>query len=114
VQNIIQPKMMGEGLKISPVVVFICVFFWGWVLGGLGAILSIPLTLLVLEIMDSFDSTRWLVVLVRAGPERKQGEQKAAAERVRDIWDKIRGDGRGKSLPVDYPEAVETGPERKE
>jgi predicted PurR-regulated permease PerM len=112
VQNIIQPRMMGQGLKISPVVVFVCVFFWGWVLGGLGAILAVPLTLLVLQVMESFEGTRWLVVLLRPAPEHKKGEQQAATERAKSVWDRIRGDGWGGKET--HPEAVEPGRDLKD
>ena len=58
VQNFYQPKVMGQRLKISPVVVFIGLFVWGFLLGGIGAILAVPLTLLVLIIMENFASAR--------------------------------------------------------
>src|SRR3990172_13221443 len=56
VQNFIQPKIMGQGLKISPVVVFVGLFMWGFLLGGIGALLAVPLTLLVLVLMENFDA----------------------------------------------------------
>ncbi len=43
VQNFYQPKVMGDRLKISPVVVFVGLFIWGYLLGGIGAILAVPL-----------------------------------------------------------------------
>ena len=60
VQNLLQPRLMGEGL-ISPVVVFISVFVWAWLLGGIGAILAVPLTLLIMEVLDSFSPSSWLL-----------------------------------------------------
>ena len=42
VQNFFQPKVMGQSLKISPVVVFVGLFIWGYLLGGIGAILAVP------------------------------------------------------------------------
>ena len=60
VQNLIQPKLMGQRLKISPVVVFIGLFVWGFLLGGIGAILAVPLTMLMLIIMENFEGTRTL------------------------------------------------------
>ncbi len=44
VQNFIQPKLMGNRLKISPVVVFVGLFIWGYLLGGVGALLAVPMT----------------------------------------------------------------------
>lgn len=91
VQNFIQPKIMGQGLKISPVVVFVGLFIWGYLLGGVGALLAVPLTLLVLTIMDNFEGTRPLAILMRYTGEEKKEERKAAAEDVRSIWGKVRG-----------------------
>ena len=65
VQNFIQPKVMGQKLKISPVVVFVGLFIWGYLLGGIGAILAVPMTLLVLIIMENFEGTRPLAILMR-------------------------------------------------
>ena len=90
VQNIIQPRMMGERLQISPVVVFVSLFVWGWLLGGIGAILAVPLTMMILLVLDSFDPTRWLVVLVRFSAEDSEGERKEALARVKGVWSRIR------------------------
>jgi len=64
VQNFIQPRMMGQGLGISPVVVFISLFVWGWLLGGVGAILAVPLTMIIMAVLQNFDNTRWIAVLM--------------------------------------------------
>jgi AI-2 transport protein TqsA len=50
--------MMGQGLNMSPLIVFVSVFFWGWILGGVGAILAVPITLIILSVLDTFDATR--------------------------------------------------------
>jgi AI-2 transport protein TqsA len=90
VQNFYQPKVMGDRLKISPVVVFVGLFVWGYLLGGIGAILAVPMTLLVLIIMENFEGTRPLAVLMRYTGEDKRGERQAAAEQVKGIWKKTR------------------------
>lgn len=51
--NIIEPKLMGDGFGISPVVVLIALLVWGWILGPIGMILAIPLTLAVKSSIDS-------------------------------------------------------------
>ena len=45
--NVLKPKLMKEGLNISILTIFLSLMFWSWVLGPIGAILAIPLTLLV-------------------------------------------------------------------
>jgi len=72
VQNFIQPKLMGQRLKISLVVVFVGLFIWGYLLGGIGALLAVPLTLLALIIMENFEGTRPLAILFRYMEKRKK------------------------------------------
>jgi AI-2 transport protein TqsA len=91
VQNFIQPKIMGQGLKISPVVVFIGLFVWGYLLGGIGALLAVPLTLLVLVIMENFEWTRPMAILMRYTGEEKKEERQAAAKHVKGLWGKVKG-----------------------
>ena len=74
VQNILTPKMMGQGLNLSVFVVTVSLFFWGWVLGPMGAILAIPLTMIVKEVfLDAYDDTRGLADLMSGGDP--QGEK---------------------------------------
>ena len=91
VQNFIQPKLMGQRLKISPVVVFVGLFIWGYLLGGIGALLAVPLTLLVLIIMENFEGTRPLAILMRYTGEEKEEERKQAAQHVKGLWGKVKG-----------------------
>jgi AI-2 transport protein TqsA len=91
VQNFYQPKVMGQRLKISPVIVFIGLFVWGYLLGGIGAILAVPMTMMVLIIMENFEGTRPLAVLMRYTGEQNKEERQAAARNVKAVWDKMRG-----------------------
>jgi len=90
VQNFVQPKLMGDRLRISPVVVFVSLFVWGFILGGIGAILAVPLTLLILAVLESFDSTRWLAIVMRLAPEEKGEEHAAAVDRMKGLWGRAR------------------------
>jgi len=104
VQNFIQPKIMGQGLKISPVVIFVGLFVWGFLLGGIGAILAVPLTLLVLMIMENFEGTRMLAVLMRYTGETKKEERQKAAEQAKDLWEKARSTISSKGEAVEEEE----------
>jgi AI-2 transport protein TqsA len=62
--NLIEPKVMGKGLSLSPLVVFLSMVFWGWVLGPLGMILSVPMTSLVKIALESHKDTRRLAIML--------------------------------------------------
>ena len=76
VQNFVEPRMMGAGLNLSPLVVVLSLFFWAWVLGPMGALLAIPLTLVVKNVfLDAHDETRGLAMLMSASAPAKQSDQ---------------------------------------
>lgn len=66
--NVIEPRLMGYGVGISPLVVFVGLVFWGWVFGPVGMILSVPLTMTLKLALESDDRTRWVAILL--GSER--------------------------------------------
>jgi AI-2 transport protein TqsA len=77
VDNMISPKIMGRSVGLSTLTVFLSVFFWGWVLGGLGALMSVPLTLMVkLLFFDSFDSTKTISNLMGTTVRELAGKKK--------------------------------------
>jgi AI-2 transport protein TqsA len=77
-ENIFFPQMAGHGLNLSPFVVLVSVIFWGWILGGVGIFLAVPLTLAVKMALESWDETRWLGDLLGGGNgiPRRQKEGK--------------------------------------
>ena len=69
VGNIIEPKLTGKGLSLSTLVVFLSLVFWGWVLGPIGMILSVPMTSLVAIALKSYEETRGLGIMLGSGNE---------------------------------------------
>ena len=64
--NVIEPRLMGRRLGLSTLVVFLSLIFWGSLLGVIGAILCIPLTMTLRFAFESSDSTRWIAVLLQS------------------------------------------------
>ena len=62
--NVIEPRLMGRKFGLSTLVVFLSLIFWGSLLGFIGAILSIPLTMTLKFAFESNESTRWIAVLL--------------------------------------------------
>jgi AI-2 transport protein TqsA len=64
-ENVVQPALMHTGLRLSPTFVFVSVFFWGWLLGGAGSFLAIPISLAVLALLANVPSAGWVVHTMR-------------------------------------------------
>ena len=88
VSNGLEPRVMGRGLGLSPLVIIIAMFFFGWVLGPIGMLLSIPLAMTVKIALESDDETRWIALLmasgsrVRAAQRREESKEKRKLKRA--------------------------------
>lgn len=62
--GIIEPRFMGAGLGLSTLVVWLSLVFWGWALGPVGMLLSVPLTVTLRIALENRPDTHWLAVLM--------------------------------------------------
>ena len=78
--NVVEPRWMGRGLNLSPLVVFVSLVLWGWVLGPVGMLLSIPLTIMIKIALDSQEETRWISIMLGSANVNEQKDFQVADE----------------------------------
>jgi predicted PurR-regulated permease PerM len=71
----LQPIVMGAELNLTPLVVFLAVVAWAWVLGAAGALLAVPLTVGLVAIMEAFPASRPAAALLRNRIEPPPGSE---------------------------------------
>jgi predicted PurR-regulated permease PerM len=64
IENIVEPRLTGKTLKLSPVVVLVSFFFWGWLLGSTGALLSMPIMVMIMLVTAEDERTRWIARII--------------------------------------------------
>lgn len=75
-ENVIKPKYMGEGVNLSPFMIVFSVIFWAAILGPLGAILGVPVTILFKEtVLEADEQNRWIARLMSPGKDIQSQEQ---------------------------------------
>ncbi len=64
VSNGIEPRFMGRGLGLSPLIIVLNMVFWAWVLGPVGMLLAVPLAIVVKIALEGFSETRGAAILM--------------------------------------------------
>ncbi|MCA9679296.1 MAG: AI-2E family transporter [Myxococcales bacterium] len=83
IQSVIQPKIVGDRVGLSATLTFLSLVFWTWAIGPLGAVLAIPLSLLVRALLvEADEDARWALPLIAGKPvssdavlRERRGEQ---------------------------------------
>jgi len=71
--NVISPKIMGDRLNLSPLVVLLSLVFWGWLWGIVGALLSVPIASAIKIVCDNIEALNPIGTMMESGkPHRRQ------------------------------------------
>jgi AI-2 transport protein TqsA len=85
--NFIEPRIMGRALGLSPLVVFASMAFWYWMWGPVGALLGVPLTMVIKIVLANTEDFRWAAVLLGSeewfAQKRREWEDPYEVERRR-------------------------------
>jgi AI-2 transport protein TqsA len=85
IENVIKPRVMEEDLNISPLFVMISLILWSFVLGPIGTILAVPLTLIATKLLlETSDEMRWLAILTTANPRPKKNKNQDLESKIKD------------------------------
>ncbi len=71
--NIIEPNLMGRRLGLSTLVVILSLLFWAWLWGPVGALLAVPLTMVVKIMLENTEDLRWIAILLDKSPPQVFG-----------------------------------------
>ena len=82
--HFLQPVVMGNELNLSPLVVFLSVLAWAWILGAGGALLAVPLTVGLVMILEASPATRGISALMRNKVEEPPRPETDADEAAAD------------------------------
>jgi predicted PurR-regulated permease PerM len=87
--NFIEPRIMGRALGLSPLVVFTSMVFWYWMWGPIGALLAVPLTMMIKIALANIEDLRWVAVLLGSedwfAQKQREWEDPFEAERRRSV-----------------------------
>ena len=78
--SIIEPRLMGYGVGISPLIVFVGLVFWGFVFGPVGMLLSVPLTMALKFALESDERTKWIAIFIGSERDALHALKNRAAE----------------------------------
>lgn len=103
VQSVIQPRVIGNAVSLSQTITFFSVLFWAAILGPIGAILAIPLTLLVrLMLVDTYPPAYWIRPLL--------GDLRGSKDLIAEEDAEIKGPRKARATPTTPSPPTEATP----
>lgn len=64
VDNVIKPRFVAESVDLAPIIVVLSLLFWSWLLGPMGALVAVPLSIAAKFLFESFEDSRWLALMM--------------------------------------------------
>jgi AI-2 transport protein TqsA len=82
IQSVIEPRYVGDAVGLTPTITMLSLVFWAWVLGPLGALLAVPLSLLMRALLTEADPVAvWTLPIVSGQPaDEPPAAEEAALE----------------------------------
>lgn len=77
--NLLEPRMLGRTLGLSPLVVFLSLLFWGWLWGPAGMLFCVPLTVIAKLLFEGNDDTRWIAIFLGSHRDLLDYQKRTAA-----------------------------------
>ncbi len=78
--QIIEPKFLAKGMNLSTLAVFLSLVFWGWILGDVGMLLAVPITMAMKISLETRDNSKWMAIML--------GSEKSAEEALKQKYPK--------------------------
>ena len=79
-ENVIFTSLAGKSLKLSPAFLFLSLIYWNYVLGYAGVLLSVPLTIVLKSMFESFEETKWMARLMGPTGNGEEGVERKIQE----------------------------------
>ena len=73
--NILEPNIQGNSLNLSPVIILFCLIFWGWLWGIAGALLSVPITVIIKIVCENISFLKPVSIMMGTGNYRKKNRK---------------------------------------
>lgn len=75
--NVLEPKVLDKGLGLSASIIVVTMVFWGWVLGPVGMLLSVPLTMIAKIALEASNDTQWIGSMMGSEEDKASPKQEA-------------------------------------